>query len=204
LSCRSTSVKTLPNPLVVAACAVPGTKKRISVIALASAVNSRGRLKTANLFDASGRRLSNSIGAAPSLALTWKPDPGVKKTTPRGEFLLKKLAGRLFGDEKPSGTASQLISRRPSSKEPPTPLFLPRKFLKPSTSAWMSAGVDPAASKTTGVARMIAGHATVAVATAMDSHLNASLIRSQGRSFLLLASRSTDVPPSLRVSQWMG
>src|SRR5215813_8272158 len=170
LLARSTSVKTLPNPLVVAACAVPGMKKRTSVIGLASAVNSRGRLKTANFFDASGRSSPNSIGATPSLALTRKPVPGVKKTTPRGEFLLKKLAGRLFGAANASGTPSQLISRRPSGNEPPTLLSLPpRKSRNSWTAAWISAGADPEASKTTGAANVIVGQAKVIVAKAMDS-----------------------------------
>ena len=30
-------------------------------------------------------------------ALSWKPVPGVKKTAPRGEFALKKLAGNCSG-----------------------------------------------------------------------------------------------------------
>src|SRR6266481_1813634 len=61
--------------------------------------------------------LSNWIGATPALALTWKPVPGVPKTTPRGELTLKKFAGRLFGAERASGTPSQLISRRPEPNE---------------------------------------------------------------------------------------
>lgn len=47
--------------------------------------------------------LSNSIGATPALALTWKPDPFVAKTAPRGEFTLKKSAGRTFGAANASG-----------------------------------------------------------------------------------------------------
>ena len=58
-----------------------------------------------------------------TLALTWKPLPAVLNTTPRGEFTLKKLAGRLFGAASASGTPSQLISRRPLPKEPATFAF---------------------------------------------------------------------------------
>jgi hypothetical protein len=61
----------------------------------------------------------------PVLALTWKPVPSVWKTAPRGEFALKKLAGRLLGEETASGTPSQLISRRPVANVPPTPLLSP-------------------------------------------------------------------------------
>ena len=61
----------------------------------------------------------------PVLALTWKPLPGVEKMAPRGEFTLKKFAGRLLGAENESGTPSQLISRRPDGNAPPTPLFVP-------------------------------------------------------------------------------
>ena len=49
-------------------------------------------------------------------ALTWKPAPGVEKTTPRGVFTLKKSGGSRFGAENWSGVPSQLISRRPVSK----------------------------------------------------------------------------------------
>jgi hypothetical protein len=76
-------------------------------------------------------------------ALTWNPVPGVKKTTPRGELALKKLAGKLLGAAKASGTPSQLISRRPSTNVPPTPLLAPRNVRKSLTLARMSAGVAP-------------------------------------------------------------
>jgi len=98
-------------------------------------------------LEAPGRRFSNSIGVFVGFslsALTWKPDPGVKKTTPRGEFELKKLAGRLLGAAKPSGTPSQLISRRPFANEPATFGFrLPRSIRNASTAAWISAGASP-------------------------------------------------------------
>src|SRR4029434_3834539 len=96
------------------------------------------------------------VGFASS-ALTWNPVPGVKKTTPRGELLLKKFAGRLLGAEKASGTPSQLISRRPSGNVPPTPLLGPKKSLNASTAVWMSAGVAPDASHTSGSAEAATG-----------------------------------------------
>src|SRR5437899_3456447 len=93
-----------------------------------------------------------------SSALTWNPVPGVKKTTPRGELKLKKLAGKLWGAAKASGTPSQLISRRPSGNDPPTPLLGPRNVRKALTVATMSAGLAPDASKTTGAATAIVGN----------------------------------------------
>src|SRR4051794_6825298 len=57
--------------------------------------------------------------------LTWKPVPGVEKTTPRGEFELKKLAGRLLGAANCAGTPSQLISRRSPPNDPFTPGEVP-------------------------------------------------------------------------------
>src|SRR5437764_2727139 len=62
-----------------------------------------------------------------ALALTWKPVPLVEKTAPRGELALKKLAGRLFGAEQVSATATQLTRRRPVPWVPPTPLLAPRR-----------------------------------------------------------------------------
>src|SRR5436309_9434643 len=88
-------------------------------------------------------------------ALTWKPVPRVKNTAPRGELALKKLAGRLLGAEKASGTPSQLISRRPLGNEPAVfGLRGPRKARKSSTATWMSAGAAPDAWKTTGAAEL--------------------------------------------------
>src|SRR5437588_9488029 len=81
-------------------------------------------------------------------ALTWKPVPGVPKITPRGEFTLKKFAGRLLGVESASGTPSQLISQRPVPKLPGTLRFsVPSDVLKASTVAWMPAGFAPEAEK---------------------------------------------------------
>src|SRR5262249_425277 len=110
-------------------------------------------------------------------ALTWKPVPGVKKTTPRGELALKKLAGRLFGAAKASGTASQLISRRPSGNEPPTPLLVPRKARKASTVAWISSGIAPVASKNSAAAaeRASIGSDSTKTAKRMKRFINRSL-----------------------------
>src|SRR5215813_12490390 len=95
--------------------------------------------------------------AFPAFALTWKGVPE-EKTAPRGEFALKKLAGRLFGDEKASGTASQLISRWPDGNVPPTPLLvLPRSLRNWSTTAWIEAGETPAAVRTMAPPRAIHG-----------------------------------------------
>jgi hypothetical protein len=81
----------------------------------------------------------------------------VKNTIPRGEFLLKKFAGNRFGAEKASGTASQLISRWPVADGGPAMLLgFPKKFLKASTAAWISAGVTPDASNTCGAAEAAA------------------------------------------------
>jgi hypothetical protein len=85
---------------------------------LPTAVNSRCGLKVSNSVGYVGLMLPNSTALIPALALTWKPVPGVEKTTPRGELTLKKVAGRAFGAEKASGTPSQLISRRPLPKLP--------------------------------------------------------------------------------------
>ncbi len=101
-----------------------------------------------------GSMLPNSIGVfvgLTELALTWNPEPGVEKTAPRGELTLKKSGGRLLGAENWSGTPSQLISRRPSSKVPPTPLLAPPRLARnASTAPWMSPGLAPAASCSTG------------------------------------------------------
>src|SRR5436309_5401032 len=92
------------------------------------------------------------------LALTSNPVPGVKNTTPRGEFLLKKFAGNRFGAEKASGTASQLISRWPVADGGPAMLLgFPKKFLKTFTVFRISAAVAPDASNTCGAAEAATG-----------------------------------------------
>src|SRR5262245_35953971 len=86
-----------------------------------------------------------------ALALFWKPVPGVERTTPRGELELKNPGGRALGASKVSGTASQLISRRPEPKVPMT-LGLrppPRSALKASIAAWMAGPLAPAALRIT-------------------------------------------------------
>src|ERR1041385_8739118 len=100
-------------------------------------------------------------------ALTLNPVPGVKKTTPRGELALKKFGGRKLGSATASGTASQLISRRPVPNEPPTPLLFPKKVLNAFTSAKMSEGLAPDASKTVGSAAntSIGNHSITATKT---------------------------------------
>src|SRR4029077_13824929 len=65
--------------------------------------------------------------------------------------------GSRFGAENRSGTASQLISRRPLPNVPPIPLFVPREALKASTAVWISAGVLPDASNTCGAAEAVTG-----------------------------------------------
>src|SRR5262245_66555315 len=121
---------------------------------LSRAVNNRCGLKVRKISEKTGWRLPKSTAVFVGLslsALTWKPLPGVKNTAPRGELALKKLAGRLFGAEKASGTPSQLISRWPLGNEPATLGFRgPRKARKSSTAAWMSAGTAPDASNPTG------------------------------------------------------
>src|SRR6266496_3517728 len=131
---RSTSVKTAPKPLTVAGVLLPGTNRLTSRMLLPNAVKRRCGLNVWNIEEYVGLILSNSIGAIPALPLTWNPVPDVEKTTPRGELTLKKLAGRLFGAERASGTPSQLISRRPLEKEPATfALSVPRVVRNEST-----------------------------------------------------------------------
>src|ERR1700730_14130256 len=83
--------------------------------------------------------------------LTWNPVPGVEKRTPRGEFTLKKLAGRLFGAANAAGTPSQLISRRTPPNEPFGPGVVPppKSFRKASRVAVMAPAVAPVAVRTT-------------------------------------------------------
>src|SRR5882757_3666954 len=114
-------MKISPKALVVAAVVVPGTKKLTSVVLLFTAVKSFCGLKVWKSF---GNPNRGGV-AGPALALTRKPVPGVLKTTPRGEFTLKKLAGSKFGSENKSGTPSQLISRRRPPRSPFAPATAP-------------------------------------------------------------------------------
>src|SRR2546426_446625 len=140
---------------------------------LSRAAKSRCGLKTLKILGKSGWRLPKRTGVFVGLslsALTWKPDPEVKNTAPRGELALKKFGGRLFGAEKASGTPSQLISRRPLGNEPATlGLRAPRKARKASTEAWISAGVAPEDSNTTGAAIVTAGDKNMNSASAMTT-----------------------------------
>src|SRR5215208_6414032 len=89
-----------------------------------------------------------------AVALTWKPEPGVLTTTPRGEFRLKKSGGKAFGADALSGVPSQLISRRPASNFWPL-LGLsdpPSCARKASTVGWIAAAFAPAASRISGAA----------------------------------------------------
>ena len=90
------------------------------------------------------------MGATPAFALSWNPVPGVEKTTPRGEFTLKKLAGRVLGTDRASGTPSQLISQRMPPKLPFAAATVPppRSILNWSRAATMEATVGPAATLT--------------------------------------------------------
>src|SRR6266496_4175620 len=147
---RSTSVKTAPNPLTVAGVLVPGTKNSTSRTLLPRAVNNRCGLNVEKVDEYVGSMLSNSIGATPALALTWKPVPGVEKTVPRGEFTLKKSAGKLLGAERASGTPSQLISRRMPPKDPLAPATVPppRSTRNASRAEVMAAAFVPVADST--------------------------------------------------------
>src|SRR5436305_111837 len=83
--------------------------------------------------------------------LTWKPVPRLENTAPRGEFELKKFAGRLFGALNVAGTPSQLISRRPLPLLcVPAVLGLraPSWLRNAVTVPWMSPGAAPAPEKT--------------------------------------------------------
>src|SRR5206468_5127555 len=165
--------KTERNPPTVAPVRPPGTKKTVSTTLLSRAANNRCGLKVLKILGKSGWRLPKRTGVFVGLslsALTWKPDPGVKNTAPRGELALKKFGGRLFGAEKASGTPSQLISRRPLGNEPATlGLRAPRKARKASTEAWISAGVAPEDSNTTGAAIVTAGDKNMNSASAMTT-----------------------------------
>src|SRR4030095_5416031 len=162
-----TSVKTAPNPSTVAPVEVPGTKKSTSVMLLSKAVKSRWGLKVLKSWGNWSWMLPNLTGVFVGLtllALTRKAVPGVKKTAPRGELRLKKLAGNSFGSAKAAGPPSQLISRRPSGNEPATLGFrAPRKARKSSTASWISAGLAPDASKTTDAATVIVGNESTTI-----------------------------------------
>src|SRR3954454_6229559 len=71
-------------------------------------------------------------------------------------FALKKLPGN--GLEEPSGTPSQLISRRPLPTDPGLfELSVPRSARNASTWPWMAAALAPDAAKVRGAAAELAG-----------------------------------------------
>src|SRR2546421_12318737 len=76
--------------------------------------------------------------------LTWKPPAGVEKTTPRGEFTLKKFAGSALGAAKVAGTPSQFISRRTPPKEPFAPAVVPPPIAARNASRAVVAAPKPA------------------------------------------------------------
>jgi hypothetical protein len=74
-----------------------------------------------------------------------RPEPGVEKTTPRARPAaapLKKLPANRFGALEPSGTPSQLISRRPVKNVPGWLGFSAPRLARYESST----GVSPAAS----------------------------------------------------------
>ena len=116
-------MKTAPNPLTVARVCAPGTTKCTSVTFERTGVNRRCGLKVAKRDEERGSSSSNSTGAIPWLALTRTPRPGVENSAPRPR---NWSSGRLAGAARSSGTASQLISRRPEACEPGVvPLLTP-------------------------------------------------------------------------------
>ena len=152
-------MNTAPKALTRAAVVDPGTKKFTSVIVLPSGVKSFWALNVVKIVGKLGSRLPNLTGVLvelTALALTSNPLPGVLKTTPRGEFTLKKVAGKLLGAENASGTPSQLISRRPLPNEPATfGLSVPRVVRNASTVDWMAVASAPEAERTTAAARAV-------------------------------------------------
>src|SRR3954469_20426702 len=77
-----------------------------------------------------------------AFALTCTPSPGVLNDAPRAlgaAASLKKSGGRKFGALNSSGTPSQLISRRPVTREPGSPPLLgPSRLRYASTTPVIS------------------------------------------------------------------
>src|SRR3954470_3968318 len=117
-------------------------------------------------LDAAGCPGPLSVGGP----LTMNPVPGVEKSTPRGEFTLKKVAGRLFGAAKFAGTPSQLISRRTPPKEPLAPAVVPppKSSRKASRVAVISVAVAPVAVRTVTCAGSEEAKAKTAIETQMN------------------------------------
>src|SRR5438552_1048486 len=107
-----------------------------------------------------------------ALSLTWKVVLGITpaNSAPRGEFALKKVAGRAFGELKALPTASQLISRRSPPNDPLAPAMVPppRAVRNWSRTVVMAAASAPEPEKTNGWAAAGGGtdRATRAPATA--------------------------------------
>jgi hypothetical protein len=101
-------------------------------------------------------KFSNFTAPSASFALTWNPaHAGLsnENTAPRTEFLLKKSGGKLLGEEKLAGTASQLISRRPfASPVAPGAFNGPSAAWSAVTAGRIAAGSAPAAPKIDGCA----------------------------------------------------
>src|SRR5687768_10290750 len=151
---ESTSAKTTPKPETTAGSLVPGTKNVTSMTVEPGAVKRRSDENGWKIDEycalTSPKRTAVVVGLLES-ALTLKrfnalfvSSSTVLKTMPRGLFELKKFGGRKFGAAAVSGTPSQLISRRPEVKLPPTPLLTPpRSARNVSTMACSSAGFAP-------------------------------------------------------------
>src|SRR5215207_2089530 len=164
----STSVKTDPKAATLAGVSVPGIRKVTSIARLPGAAKRRWAEKVMSCAGLPACRSPKRTGVAVGLnawALTEKAGAPAS-TSPRGERLLKKSAGSAFGAAKPSGTPSQLTSRRPDSNDPPLlGLSAPSRVRKASTVDWIAAGFAPAARSTGSAAGAAAGAATSAAAT---------------------------------------
>src|SRR5262245_2748634 len=118
----------------------------LSTILLFTAVKSRCGLNAAK---SSGNPNNGGLVDCPALALTRNPVPGVLKTRPRGDVVLKKSAGRGLGSAFALGTPSQLTSRRRPPNEPLAPATVPPPMAARNASlvGVMAAALAPAASK---------------------------------------------------------
>src|SRR5690349_9933223 len=101
---RSTSEKTIPNPVTAAGVVDPATVKSRSIVGLPTGANVFGLLNASNSAPYAGFRSEKS------LSLVRNPVPGPPKFAPR---LLKNSAGKVLTLVSAAGTPSQLISRRP-------------------------------------------------------------------------------------------
>src|SRR5205814_2991999 len=115
-----------------------------------------------------------------ALSLTWKPVvlPTGANSAPRGELLLKKVAGRAFGELKALPTASQLISRRSPPNDPLAPAVVPppRAVRNWSRTVLMAAASAPEPEKTNGWAAA-GGAATRAARAPATAHARNEMVR---------------------------